>query len=189
MMVKVGDSTFDKIKAHFIAPDLYPLSEKNREKYDRYNEIFNLRLAYWSSKEIVNKFVEEKGLSVAQAYLDLRNSENLFGIVLKADAEGSRALWIEWTRDFLKRAKENKDRKSEATALKLLAEYGGFSGEENADFNPEKLENVEIKFAIPKELFKYLKLPNNQGVDDSNMSAPIDIEFENVTEDDEQGED
>ena len=29
----------------------------------------------------------------------------------------------------------------------------------------------------------------NQGVDDSNLSAPIDIEFENVEEDEEQSED
>jgi len=190
MLIKRGDTTFEKIKAYFINPDLYPLSDKTRDIYERYNEIFKLRVSYWSTQQIVNKLVEEKGICLAQAYLDVRNSENLFGNVLKADAEGSRALWIEWTRDLLKRARQNNDRKSETAALKLLAEYGGFSGEDNADFNPEKLENVEIKFAIPKELYKYLKLPDNQGVDDSNLSAPIDIEFEEIEEDDaEQSED
>jgi hypothetical protein len=29
----------------------------------------------------------------------------------------------------------------------------------------------------------------NEGVDDSNLSAPIDIEYENVDEDEEQSED
>lgn len=177
MLIKRGDTTFDKILAHYINPEHFPLSETNTSILNRYNEVFALRLAHFSSQQIVNKLVKEKGISQAQAYLDIRNSGRLFGNVMKADTEGSRALWIEYLLDFLKRCKQKGDRTNESKALKLLAEYGGLANEDNPEFNPEKFENMEIHVNVHKDVqTKLLEMLSGGSVDLNNLNV-TDIDF------------
>jgi ABC-type phosphate transport system auxiliary subunit len=180
MLIKRGDTTFDKILAHYINPDLMPLSETNQEILNRLNEVFALRLNHFSSQQIVNKWVEEKGICKAQAYLDIRNSEKLFGNVLKSDAEGARAIWLEHTRDLLKRCIQKGDRNNETKVLKMLAEYGGFAGEDNLEFNPEKLENREIKIVLPKLTQDLINKFLENGVVDFNGLDVTQIDYEDV---------
>jgi hypothetical protein len=183
MLIKVGDSTYDKILAHYINPEHYTLSPTNTEILNRYNEVFTLRLAHFSSQQIVNKLVKDRGISQAQAYLDIRNSGRLFGNVMKADTEGSRALWIEYLMDFLKRCKQKGDRNNESKALKLLAEYGGLAHEDNPEFNPEKLENKEIRIMLPKQMLDVLKDVVGKGVVDFNNLDVTDINFDELEND------
>lgn len=188
MLIKRGDSTFDKILAHYINPEHFPLSETNTDILNRLNEVFALRLNHFSSQQIVNKWVKEKGISQAQAYIDIRNSEKLFGNVLKADVEGSRAVWLEHTRDFLKRCIQKGDRGNESKALKMLADYGGFANEDNPEFNPEKFENMEIHVNVNKEVqARLMEMLSGGSVDLNNLNV-TDIEFEELKtdEDDDQ---
>lgn len=185
MLIKRGDTTFDKILAHYINPEHFPLSETNTEILNRLNEVFVLRLNHFSSQQIVNKWAKEKGLSQAQAYLDIRNSEKLFGSVLKADAEGSRAVWLEYTRDYLKRCKQKGDLNNEGKALKLLAEYGGLANEDNPEFNPEKFENMEIHINVNKEVQeRLLQMLTGGSVDLNNLNV-TDIDFEELKSEEE----
>jgi hypothetical protein len=184
MLIKRGDSTFDKILAHYIDPEHFPLSETNTDILNRLNEVFALRLNHFSSQQIVNKWVNEKGISQAQAYIDIRNSEKLFGNVLKADKEGSRVILLEHTRDFLKRCKQKGDRNNEGKALKLLGDLGGLANEDNADFNPEKFENMEIHVNVNKEVQNRLLEMLSGGSVDLNSLNVTDIEFEELTPDD-----
>lgn len=185
MLIKRGDTTFDKILAHYINPELFPLSETNTDMLNRWNEVFALKLNHFSSQQIVNKWVKEKELSQAQAYLDIKNSEKLFGNVLKADTEGSRAIWLEYTRDSLKRCIQKGDRSNELKALKLLAEYGGFANEDNPEFNPEKFENMEIHVNVNKEVQQRLLEMLSGGSVDLNHLNVTDIEFEELKPDEE----
>jgi len=188
MLIKRGDSTFDKILAHYINPEHFPLSETNTDILNRLNEVFALRLNHFSSQQIVNKWVKEKGISQAQAYLDIRNSEKLFGNILKSDVEGSRAIWLEHTRDSLKRCIQKGDRNNELKALKLLAEYGGFANEDNPEFNPEKFENMEIHVNVNKDVqARLLEMLSTGSVDLNNLNV-TDIDFEEIKiyEDDDQ---
>jgi hypothetical protein len=155
----------------------------------RWSEVLTLSFNYYSPQQIVNKLMEDHGVSLAQAYLDVKNAQILYGNVMESDKKGKQAILYEYAHKYYQRAIQAKDLKAQAKALELMSKFGGLDEVDLADFNPEKLENVEIKFAIPKELYKYLKLSDNQGVDDFNLSAPIDIEFENVPEDEEQSED
>ncbi len=181
MLIKRGDTTLDKILAHYINPEHFPLSETNAAILLRLNEVFALRLNHFSTQQILNKFVLEKGLSQAQVYADIRNSEKLFGSVLKADAEGSRAIWLEYTRDYLKRCKQKGDRNNEVKALKLLADYGGLANEENPNFNPEKYENMELHINVDKRVQnKLLEMLSGGSVDLNNLDV-TDIDFEDVT--------
>jgi hypothetical protein len=185
MLIKRGDSTFDKILAHYIDPEHFPLSETNTDILNRLNEVFALRLNHFSSQQIVNKWVNEKGISQAQAYIDIRNSEKLFGNVLKADVEGSRVIWLEYTRDFLKRCKQKGDRGNESKALKLMAEYGGFANEDNPEFNAEKFQNMEIHVNVNKEVQSRLLEMLSGGSVDLNSLNVTDIEFEELKPDEE----
>jgi len=188
MLIKRGDTTFDKILAHYINPEHFPLSETNQAILLRLNEVFALRLNHFSTQQILNKFEKEKGLSHAQIYLDIRNSEKLFGSVLKADAEGSRAIWLEYTRDFLKRCKQKGDLNNEAKALKMLADYGGLANEDNPNFNPEKFENMEIHVNVDKQVqARLLEMLSGGSVDLNNLNV-TDIDFEELKtdEDDDQ---
>lgn len=180
MLIKRGDSTFDKILAHYINPEYFPLSDTNTAILNRYNEVFALRLAHFSSQQIVNKLVKEKGISQAQAYLDIRNSGRLFGNVMKADLEGSRALLIEHLFDFLKRCKQKGDRTNESKAYKLLGEYGGLAKEENPEFNPEKFENMEIHVNVNKEVQSRLLQMLSGGSVDLNHLNVTDIDFQEL---------
>lgn len=180
MLIKRGDSTFDKILAHYINPDQFPLSETNSSILLRLNEVFALRLNHFSTQQILNKFVKEKGLSQAQVYADIRNSEKLFGSVLKVDKEGSRAVWLEYTRDYLKRCIQKGDRNNEAKALKMLADYGGLANEDNPNFNPEKFENMEIHVNIDKQLQnKFLEMLSGGSADFNSLDV-TDIDFEDL---------
>lgn len=187
MLIKRGDTTFDKILAHYINPEHFPLSETNTDLLNRYNEVFALRLNHFSSQQIITKW-KAKGLSQAQAYLDIRNSEKLFGSVLKADAEGSRAIWLEYTRDYLKRCKQKGDLANEGKALKMLADYGGLANEDNPNYNPEKFQNMEIHVNVDKQVqAKLLEMLSGGSVDLNNLNV-TDIDFEELKmdEDDDQ---
>lgn len=187
--IQKGDTTLEKIMAHHIDPVRFPLSPKLEEIRKRWAEVLTLSFNYYSPQQIVNKLMEDYGVSLAQAYLDVKNAQILYGNVMESDKKGKQAILYEYAHKYYQRAIQAKDLKAQAKALELMAKFGGLDEVDLADFNPEKLENVEIKFAIPKELYKYLKMGEHEGVDDSNLSAPIDIEFENVEEDEEQSED
>ena len=187
--IQKGDTTLEKIMAHHIDPMRFPLSPKLEEIRKRWVEVLTLSFNYYSPQQIVNKLMEDHGVSLAQAYLDVKNAQILYGNVMESDKKGKQAILYEYAHKYYQRAIQAKDLKAQAKALELMAKFGGLDEVDLADFNPEKLENVEIKFAIPKELYKYLKMGEHEGVDDSNLSAPIDIEFENVEEDEEQSED
>ena len=187
--IQKGDTTLEKIMAHHIDPVRFPLSPKLEEIRKRWAEVLTLSFNYYSPQQIVNKLMEDHGVSLAQAYLDVKNAQILYGNVMESDKKGKQAILYEYAHKYYQRAIQAKDLKAQAKALELMSKFGGLDEVDLADFNPEKLENVEIKFAIPKELYKYLKMGEHEGVDDSNLSAPIDIEFENVEEDEEQSED
>jgi hypothetical protein len=185
MLLKRGDSTFDKILAHYINPEHFPLSDTNTDILNRLNEVFALRLNHFSPRQIVTKWEKEKGISQAQAYNDIRNSEKLFGNILKADVEGSRVVWMEYTRDYLKRCIQKGDRSNESKALKMLAEYGDLANKDNPEFNPEKFENMEIHVNVNKEVQnRLLEMLSGGSVDLNNLNV-TDIEFEELKPDEE----
>lgn len=181
--ISKGDTTFDVILAHHINPVKFPLTEKQEEIRKRWAEVFALRLNYFSRIQVANKLVEDKEISLAQAYIDIRNSEHLYGNVLKADKEGNRAILFEYAHKFYQRAIQQKDLKAQAKGLELMAEFGGINDMDNAEFNPEKLENKEIKIVLPKEMLAVLKGIVSKGVVDFNSLNVSDINFEELTND------
>jgi hypothetical protein len=181
MMVKIGDSTFDKIQAYYIDPELYPLTDKVEEIRLRWVTVVQLLQKAYSKVKIANMLEKQYGISQAQAYIDIRNAENTFGNVMKTEKEAYRAMWLEWTKDYLKRARRDRDMKAEGKALDLLAKYGDLDAD-SLDFNPEKLENVEIQINLPKGMHELFMKFINSGVVDLNDFNATEIDYEDVSE-------
>lgn len=177
MLMKIGDSTFDKIRAFYINPEGYPLSPMHEEIRQRWVLVVNLLLKAHSKTKIATMLERDFGVCQAQAYIDIRNAQNIFGDVVKTEQSVFKAMWTEWATDYLKRSKQNKDLKSEGKALDLLAKYG-ISEEKELDFNPEKLENKEIKVVLPKKLQDALSIMIGKGVVDFNSLDVTDVDFE-----------
>lgn len=188
--IQKGDTTLEKIMAHHIDPVRFPLSPKLEEIRKRWAEVLTLSFNYYSPQQIVNKLMEDHDISLAQAYLDVKNAQTLYGNVMETDKKGKQAILYEYAHKYYQRSIQAKDLKAQAKALELMAKFGGLDEVELADFNPEKLENVEIKFAIQKEFLALLKQQPTAGVADFNRTEPIDVEFEDINkeEDEEQSE-
>lgn len=176
MMVKVGDSTFDKIQAYYVNPEKYELSETCEAIRQRWVLVVNLLLRGFPKYKIANTLEKDFGLSQAQAYLDINNAGNLFGDIHQTSKEVEKAMWREWCRDFIQRAKRRGDMKSESKGLDMYAKYGDFSAEE-LSFDPEKLAKVEIQTAVDQKLIDHLMLMISKGVVDFNKLDVTDIEL------------
>lgn len=179
MLIKTGDSTYDKIQAFYIDPENYPLSPTLEEIRIRWTLVVNLQLKAYSKIKIANMLVKDYGVCQAQAYIDIRNAGNMFANVFQTDEKVYKAMWIEWATDFLKRAKQSKDLKSEGKALDLLGKYGKLDAEAN-DYNPEKFANKEITINLSKNLQGKLIEMIGGGVVDFNSLDVTEVDFEEI---------
>ena len=177
MMVKVGDSTFDKIQAYYVNPEKYELSETCEAIRQRWVLVVNLLLRGFPRYKIANMLEKDFGLSQAQAYLDINNAGNLFGDIHQTSKEVEKAMWREWCRDFIQRAKRRGDMKAESKGLDMYAKYGDFGAEE-LSFDPEKLEKKDIEITVDPKLIEVLKNMISKGVVDFNTLDVTDIDFD-----------
>lgn len=178
--IQKGDNTLDKIMAHHIDPIRFPLSDKLELIRKRWAEVLTLRFNYYSPQQIVNKLMEDQGISMAQAYLDIKNSEIIYGNVMQADKKGTKAILYEYAHKFYQRAMKSEDLKAQAKALELMAEFGGIRDIEQADYNPEKFENKEITINLSKNLQGKLIEMIGSGVVDFNALDVTEVDFEEI---------
>jgi hypothetical protein len=176
MMVKVGDSTFDKIQAFYVNPESFPLSETAENIRQRWVLVVNLMLRGFPRYKIANMLEKDFGLSQAQAYLDIKNASSLFGDIHETSKEVEKTIWREWCREFIQRAKRRGDLKAEAKGLDMYAKYGDFGAEE-LSFDPEKLAKVEIQTTVDPKLIDNLMKMISKGVVDFNKLDVTDIDL------------
>lgn len=179
-LINRNDSSMDKIRAYYSNPEKHPLSPTVDEVRMRLTEVITLKQTYWSNQKIVKKWAIDYGLSQAQAYIDIRNSELLFGEIMKTNRQSKQAMLYEYSFQLLQRAREKGDVKAEAKALDLMGKYSGIADEELMEFNPEKFENVEVSIAMPKEMQDILFQMALKGNVDFNDLNVVDIEFEEI---------
>lgn len=184
MMVKVGDSTFDKIQAFYVNPDSFPLTETTEKIRQRWVMVVNLMLRGFPKYKIANMLEKDFGLSQAQAYIDIQNATSLFGDIHNTSKEVEKTIWKEWVREFIQRAKRRGDLKAEAKGLDMYAKYGDFGAEE-LSFDPEKLEKKDIEISINPKLIEALKTMIQKGVIDFNSLDVTNIDFDDVTTEEE----
>lgn len=175
------DTNFEKIKAHYLSPAKYVLSDKNESIRMRWQAIFTMKLNRMSDTEIVNVLSEE-GMSHAQAYNDIRNSSLLFGDVTASNPAAKRVVYESYALDILKRCMEDGDTDNELKALKLLTEISGINDDNLQSFNPEKLKNEELKLSMSDLAKDVLKKLAQRGVVDMNEIPAEDVDYTDVNE-------
>lgn len=179
-LINRNDSSMDKIRAYYSNPEKHPLSPTVDEVRLRLTEVMTLKQNYWSNQKIVKKWAIDYGLSQAQAYIDIRNSELLFGEIMKTTRQSKQAMLYEYSFQLLQRAREKGDVKAEAKALDLMGKYSGIADEELMEFNPEKFENVEVSISMTKQMQELFKKLAEGGSVDFNSVDVTDIEFEEL---------
>ena len=182
-LIKTGDSSMDKIRAFYIDPVKYPLSETLETVRQRLTEAWNLKMNYWSNQKIIKKWEVDYGLSQAQAYIDIRDAQQLFGEVNKMDRQTKLNILYQYSYQMLIRARQNADPKAEGKALDLLGKYSGLSEDDIMEFNPEKFENVEVSISMPKKMQELLKKLAEGGSVDFNSVDVTEIDFEELSPD------
>lgn len=180
MKINKGDTTLEKIMAHHIDPLKFPLSDKLQEIKDRWSDVLRMRLNYYSPQQVVDELIKKYGLSQAQAYLDVRNSETLYGSVMESDKKGKMAILYEYAHKYYQRAIQAKDLKAQAKALELMKEFGGID-EDALEFNPEKFENYQIQVRLTKGLQDKLTEMLHKGIVDLNDLDVTDADYEDLT--------
>lgn len=175
------DTNFEKIKAYYLNPSKYELTEKNENIRSRWQAIFTMKLNHMTDTEIVN-ILSENGMSHAQAYNDIRNSSLLFGDVTATDPMAQRVVLQHYAMDVLRRCQADGDYENELKALKLLADFSGIYDDTLQSFNPEKLKNDQVRLAVSKSTEALLKQIAALGVVDMNSVPAEDIEFTDVDE-------
>lgn len=171
--IKTGDSTFDKIYAHFIDENAVSLTETQIEIRERWLAIWTLRLKFHSTEQAIQVHMEKYNIERAQTFRDLKNAEKLFGNILKTSNEGKRALWAEYCHKFLQQAVQAQDLKSQGKALELLGKAWEVDNIDNQIINPEKLTNPQIKLKISKQTEELIAKAMSNPVLDFNK-LPID---------------
>lgn len=180
---KRGDSSLDKIRAYYADPKKYELSPTLETVRKRLQHVMQLRLNYWSKQKIVTYLKDHYDIEQAQAYADIRNSELLYGEINETSRKAKQAILYDFSFQFLQRARERGDLKAEAKALELLSKFGGLDEEDNLEFNPEKFEAVTPKLSISnKAMAKFMEMAM-KGVVNLNDFNATDIDFEDVTND------
>lgn len=182
LLIRTGDTAFDKIYAYYINPDKYPLSVKHTELKQRWLAAFTLRQNFKSRQQASFILCEKFGIKRAQAFIDLRNAEKLFGNVMKSDRQGSLAILSEYSHKFYQMAMHKRDLLAVGKAIELMAKFAEIDKETNIHFNPDKLENNPIKLTINKEIQAMIVGQLMKGTLDFNNI--VDAEAEILTDGD-----
>lgn len=184
-LISRGDSSMDKIRAYYIDPIKHELSPTLEDVRIRLTEAWSLKMNYWSNQKIAKKWAVDYGLSQAQAYIDIRNAQQLFGEVHKMDRQTKQSMLFQYSFQMLQKARELGDLKAEAKALDLMGKYSGLSEEDIMEFNPEKFENVEVAISMPKAIQEmFVKMAQSGSVDFNSIDV-TDVSFEDLQENEE----
>ena len=181
---KRGDTSLDKIRAYYADPAKYPLSPALEEVRQRLQDVMQLRMNYWSKQKIVTHLKDKFGIEQAQAYIDIRNCELLYGEINETSRKAKQSLLYEFSFQFLQKAREKGDLKAEAKALELMSKFGGLDEEDNLEFNPEKFEAVTPKLSVNKKALELFKKALLKGVINLNDYNATDVDFEDIDEED-----
>ena len=176
--INTGDTSFDKIWAHFLDETKFPLTTKQEALKERWLAAWTLRLNFHSTEQAVAVHMEKYGVSRAQSFRDIRNAERLFGNLMKTDRAGKLAVWAEYCHKYYLMAIKGKDLKAMGKALELLGKAYEVDRVDSLTHNPAKLEDKPIKLSISKESAELLAATLSKGTADFNKI--IDAEAETV---------
>ena len=179
-LINNGDTSLDKVWAHYKNPKKHKLTTKQQLVNERWLAGWTALTKYKNKTKVAKILQKAYPISRAQAFRDIRNAEKLYGNVLKADLDGQRALLYQFALEGFKKAMSKNDMKSAKGFHDAMREC--LPKEDAVNFNPEKLEYKVIKISAPKVVIDRLILNGKSGVADYNKvvdAEAIIVEDEN----------
>ncbi|WP_418124251.1 hypothetical protein ACNFU2_06495 [Chryseobacterium sp. PTM-20240506] len=178
------DSAFQKIKAWYIDETSVQLTPAEEKKKDRLKHIWALRSDNkYSAKQTIRIIERDHKVSQSTAYRDYSLAMELFGSIEKADAAAEKVIIAEGFHDiYLKALKAGKLE----IALKAWTKYESlFDFQDNTKVDPRKLEASTYNLKLPRGAERILKDMFEGGVVNFNNLKAEDIEWKEITEEDE----
>ena len=177
MLVNTGDTTLDKIWAHYKNPKQYALTELQEQVKERWLTAWKLLAKKKYKSKVARVLCDMYGVSTAQAFRDIRNAEALLGKALKADRDGQLALLYQFALEGFKKAMNAGDYKTAKGFHDAMRDC--VPKETDINFNPEKLENKPVKMSINKEVGNAILNHLLTGSLDFN-NLTVDTDFEEL---------
>ncbi|MDR2205762.1 MAG: hypothetical protein LBE36_06380 [Flavobacteriaceae bacterium] len=189
-MVKyTKDNAFLRIKAWYIDEDSVQLSGDDIRKKDRMVHIWGLRINNkYSRHQVIQIVMRDHKISQATAYRDYMLSQQLFGDIDNVNIAAERMVLAEsyWNLYQMSLKKGN-----EETARKCLDSYKSLYNflDTSQKIDPKKLEASNYILRLPRNTNKLISKMLSAGVVDFNSLDAEDVEFKEVTDNQEDDED
>lgn len=180
------DSAFQRIKSWYIDEKSVILSEEDIIRKDRMIHVWGLRLNNkYSRQQAIQIIMKNHGIAQATAYRDYTLSMQLFGDLDEVNLAAERMVLAEgyWNLYQMALKKGN-----EETARKCLDSYKSLYNfnDTTQKVDPKKLEASVYKMVLPRGASKLINLMFESGVVDFNSLGAEDVEFQPVSEIDEE---
>lgn len=186
---KLGrDSMFQRIKASYIDDD-FELRPEEVEKRNVWEKIYALRMDNkYSRHQTLKKIMHEWKVPRATAYRDYAFSMTIFGDVDQLDKAIERLVLAERYQDVSERARKKGNLEAEIKALQAYEKILGIDKDESqADLL--KYKSVDITLRISPKQKKAVDRFFNIGVADFNEFQAEDIEYEELTDEEDEDDD
>lgn len=180
------DNAFQRIKAWYIDENSVALSDEDVKKKDRMIHIWSLRLNNkYSRNQVIQIMVRDHKVSQATAYRDYVLAQQLFGDLDQVNIAAERMVLAEsyWNLYQMALKKGNEDGARKALdSYKSL--YNWLDSEQKVD--PKKLEASVYVMKLPRNTGKLITKMLTSGVVDFNSLDAEDVEFKDITNEEEE---
>ena len=179
------DSSFQRIKASYIDESSVELTEREAEKKKRMSHAWSLRLNNkYSTYQVIQILMRDHGISQASAYREYNMSMQIFGDLDAVSVKADRLILQEALWNAYQKAVKSGQVELEIKALKVYASLFNFEESEN-QIDPEKIQAHEYNIKMPRRMYKVMDKLFKEGVVDFNNLEVEDIDYNEVTENDE----
>lgn len=177
------DTTFDKIFANYIDPDLHPLTKKQEDQKTRYEEAFCLLLDAKTERQTRDILTKKHGVNPTTAWRWIKDAIRLFGDINKARKEGYREIVWSYQMEVFQLAKEDGDLEAMNRAIANMIKIRGLDKEDPDIPDFSKLEGHEYKIQLDKAVKQTLLKAIEKGAVNFDEVMPVeDVEHEEVKE-------
>jgi hypothetical protein len=179
------DSMFHRIKASYLDESSVVLSQREEEKKARLAHVWSLRLNNkYSASQAIQIMMRDYKISQATAYREYNWAMQIFGDLDAVSVKADRLILQEALWNAYQKAVKSGQVELEIKALKVYASLFNFEESEN-QIDPEKIQAHEYNIKMPRRMYKVMDKLFKEGVVDFNNLEVEDIDYNEVTENDE----
>jgi|GEM_PF-6413844 len=181
-------TVLDKIRKYYLrGPDSVVLTEKQESIRVSVDKAWNLLIHYHSREQTVKILMYDSKCSRAQAYRYITYAESVFGNPSDNNPAAEIYILKEELKVLKQEARKDGDRALVLDIIKQEIKLGNYDKIKEQKYDPEKLRAQTYIIKVDPKATKAIEQAKTGGSYDFNMLDPEDIEYKEVTpEDDEE---